>query len=162
MKSRKKTPAQMDREIAELLAASSAGRYMLGDTATGKDMREAHAFEVEQLQRNGGTGTLELGGGWNKLVRAYRVKLRLLNVHQPTRAQRHDPKLPAQTYAAVDRHGNVVATSSSVAGAMRHADTMLRTGALSVRGEYTSDGTHWGLGKGRRAAVRENGKWIVG
>jgi hypothetical protein len=159
---RKKTHAQMDREINELLAATGAARYMLVDTTTGKDMREAHAFEVEQLQRRGGAGSLELGGGWKNPVRHYNVKLRLLNVHQPTRAQRHDPKLPAETCTAKDRHGNVVATSSSVAGAMKHADTMMRTGSVSVRGEYTSDGTHWGLGKGREVARRESGRWLRG
>lgn len=159
----KKTPAQLDREIEALV--NQRARYMLVDATTGKDMREAHDFEIEHVQKHGnksGVAALELGGGWKNPARIYSVKLRLMNVHQPTRAQRHDPKLPAETYAALDRHGNVVATSKTIQGAMSHADTMMRTGALTVRGEYTSDGTLWGLGRGRVVASRENGKWLRG
>jgi len=101
-----------------------------------------------------------LGGGWKNPERSYLVRLRLLNVHQPTREQRQDPKLPAETYVAMDRYGNTVATSTTISGAMRHADTMMRTGYVTVRGEYTSDGQHWGFGKGRLIATRENGKWL--
>ena len=157
---KKKSPAQLDREIEDLL--NKRARYMLVDAATGKDMREAHDFEIEHIQRNAnkaGVASLLLGGGWKNPQRSYDVKLRLMNVHQPTREQRQDPKLPAETYTAMDRHGNTVATSSSVSGAMAHADTMMRTGSISVRGEYTSDGHHWGFGNGRLVAARENGKW---
>lgn len=53
----------------------------------------------------------------------------------------------------------VLNTSSSVQGAI--ASAPLR-GNLEVRGEYTSDGSHWGIGRGRLVAVRENGRWRLG
>lgn len=53
----------------------------------------------------------------------------------------------------------VLQTSTSVQGAIASAPPR---GNLQVRGEYTSDGTHWGLGRGRSVATRENGRWIVG
>lgn len=53
----------------------------------------------------------------------------------------------------------VLNTSASVQGAIAGAPPR---GDLQVRGEYTSDGSHWGLGFGRVVALREQGKWIVG
>lgn len=53
----------------------------------------------------------------------------------------------------------VLGTSSSVQGAMASAPSK---GDLQVRGEYTSDGSHWGIGRGRLVAVRENGRWMLG
>src|SRR6185503_7282506 len=44
------------------------------------------------------------------------------------------------------RRNELVSTSSSVQGAMASAPAR---GDVVVRGEYTSDGTHWGLGRGR-------------
>lgn len=163
-----RSKAEIDQEIEAFL--KQRARYMLVDATTGKDMREAHDFEIDHVQRTAdrrGVSTLRLGGGWKNPERTYEVRLRLMNVHQPTREQRRDPKLPAETYTAVDRHGNVVATSPSVAGAMQHADTMMRTGYVSVSGEYTSDGHHWGKGRGRVVAVREfrpehGFRWYVG
>jgi hypothetical protein len=63
-----------------------------------------------------------------------------------------------EQFAAVQR-GAVVSTSSTVQGAMASAPP---SGGVVVRGEYTSDGTHWGLGKGRLVASRENGRWVLG
>ena len=63
-----------------------------------------------------------------------------------------------EEFAALQR-AVVVSTSSSIKGAMSSAPT---TGDVVVRGEYTSDGTHWGLGRGRVVAQRENGRWILG
>ena len=164
-----KTNAQLDREIeAEL---NKRARYMLVDAVTGKDMREANEIEIVAIQKNRspkhpeGRAVIELGGGPGSGTRpkGYEVTLRMIGVHQPTRAQLANPKLPKETYAARDRHGNIVATSETVAGAMRHADTMLRTGELTVRGEYTSDGHHWGIGHGRTLARRASGgRWLVG
>jgi hypothetical protein len=53
----------------------------------------------------------------------------------------------------------VLNTSTTVQGAIASAPPR---GDLQVRGEYTSDGSHWGLGFGRVVALREQGKWIVG
>lgn len=53
----------------------------------------------------------------------------------------------------------VLNTSASVQGAIASAPPK---GDLVVRGEYTSDGSHWGLGFGRLVARRENGRWLVG
>lgn len=72
-----KSPAQMDREIAEALAESGHGRYMLVDNRTGKDMRIAHDFEVKLIQsKRYGVGILELGGGYGVPVKLYEVRLR--------------------------------------------------------------------------------------
>lgn len=53
----------------------------------------------------------------------------------------------------------VLNTSSSVHGAIASAPAR---GDLQIRGEYTSDGSHWGLGRGRLVARRENGRWLIG
>ncbi len=73
-----KTPAQLDREIADALEPTpGADRYMLVDNRTGKDMRIAHDFEVQQIQsKRHGIGMLELGGGWNTPAKLYEVRLR--------------------------------------------------------------------------------------
>jgi hypothetical protein len=74
-----KTPKELDDEIAEYLAkaAPDAGRYMLVDNRTGKDMRIAHDFEVKQIQsKRHGIAVLELGGGWNTPAKLYEVRLR--------------------------------------------------------------------------------------
>lgn len=72
-----KTPQQLDAEIAEYLAETDAGRYMLVDNRTGKDMRIAHDFEVQLIQsKRHGIAILELGGGWNTPAKLYEVRLR--------------------------------------------------------------------------------------
>jgi hypothetical protein len=77
-----KTSKQLDDEIAEFLADAEettpdAGRYMLVDNRTGKDMRIAHDFEVKQIQsKRHGIAILELGGGWNTPAKLYEVRLR--------------------------------------------------------------------------------------
>jgi hypothetical protein len=53
----------------------------------------------------------------------------------------------------------VINTSPSVQGAIASAPPK---GDLQVLGEYTSDGTHWGIGRGRLVARRENGRWLLG
>jgi hypothetical protein len=53
----------------------------------------------------------------------------------------------------------VLNTSTTVQGAIASAP---QRGNLEVRGEYTSDGSHWGLGRGRVVARREHGRWLVG
>ncbi len=78
----KKTSKQLNDEIAEWLADAQettpgSGRYMLVDNRTGKDMRIAHDFEVQQIQsKRHGIGMLELGGGWNTPAKLYEVRLR--------------------------------------------------------------------------------------
>lgn len=57
------------------------------------------------------------------------------------------------------RRNELVSTSTSVQGAIASAPAR---GDVVVRGEYTSDGTHWGLGRGRLVAQRENGRWTMG
>ncbi len=81
--------------------------------------------------------------------------------YHPTRAHRHNPKLPrGETFACLDRHGKVLGTSQTIQGAMSKAPA--GSSYAKVRGEYTSDGHHWGLGKGREVAVRESKRWQVG
>jgi hypothetical protein len=53
----------------------------------------------------------------------------------------------------------VLQTSTSVQGAIASSPAR---GDLQIRGEYTSDGSHWGLGRGRVVARREHGRWLVG
>jgi len=48
--SKSKTKAELDREIEALL--NKRARYMLVDATTGKDMREAHDFEIEHIRQN--------------------------------------------------------------------------------------------------------------
>lgn len=81
--------------------------------------------------------------------------------YQPTRSQQRDPKLPkGEIFTLLEaRTLKRLGTSSSVEGAMQKAPAK---GDVFVRGEYTSDGHHWGLGKGREVAQRENGRWLRG
>lgn len=144
MKATKKSPAQLDREIAEALRASPpAGttyasqwpkdrRFMLVDDKTGKDMRRALDFEVDQIQASRhGTKALELRGG------VYSVRLRDLD----------------EKFAVKNQRGEILGESSTVKGAMEKAPKD-KSYAI-VRGEYTRDGRYWGLGAGRQVAVRE-------
>lgn len=90
MPTKKKSPAQMDREINEALQASGAGRYMLVNNQTGKDMRPALDFEVKDLQRRRhGIGMLELGGVGTK-PKVYEVRLR--DLQAPKKEQREGHK----------------------------------------------------------------------
>jgi hypothetical protein len=71
---------------------------------------------------------------------------------------------PAESFTAkaVGHTGRVLGsvTSSSIQGAIEKADRELPADAeITVRGEYTSDGTHYGPGGGRAVAVKESGKW---
>ena len=81
--------------------------------------------------------------------------------YKPTRAQRHDPTLPKGEKFTVlaARTLKQLGSSSTIEGAMQKAPPK---GDVLVRGEYTSDGHHWGLGKGRLVAQRENGRWLRG
>jgi hypothetical protein len=63
-----------------------------------------------------------------------------------------------EQFASMQR-GAVVSTSSSIQGAMASAPPK---GDVAIRGEYTSDGTHWGVGRGRLVASRANGRWALG
>jgi hypothetical protein len=77
---------------------------------------------------------------------------------QPTRAQRANPKLPAgEIFTCMNRHGKVLGTSKTIQGAMQKAPN--DKSYAKVNGEYTSDGHHWGPGRGRSIATREGGKW---
>lgn len=50
--------------------------------------------------------------------------------------------------------------ADTVEGAQYRADQKWpRDWEVLIRGEYTSDGTHWGKGRGRAVAVREQGRW---
>jgi hypothetical protein len=130
-------PSQLDREIAEHLGQHK--RYMLVDAKTGKDMRPALDFEVKEIQASRyGTKQLALRGG------VYSTRLR-------------DPDEKFTVLEA--RTLKHLGSSSSIEGAMHKAPAK---GDVHVRGEYTSDGRHWGLGKGRMVAQRENGRWLRG
>jgi hypothetical protein len=58
-----------------------------------------------------------------------------------------------EMFAVMDRDGKILGRSYSVKGAMAMAPDG-KSYAI-VRGEYTSDGTNWGVGGGRQVAVRE-------
>jgi hypothetical protein len=67
------------------------------------------------------------------------------------------------TASAFGHRGNALGkwTAPSIVGAMTQANESAPVGVeVTIRGEFTSDGTHHGLGKGRVVAVRENGRWI--
>lgn len=85
----------------------------------------------------------------------------VLGEYRPRKQDRRDPTLPKdETFTCVDRNGKVLGTSKTVAGAMQKAPN--DRSYASVRGEYVSSGTKFGLGHGRRMAVRESGRWLVG
>lgn len=128
----KKTIAQLDREIATLVQGPR---------------RIAHV----------GFGTFPSSKFENPAWEKYLAGRQ----YHPTRAHRHDPRLPAgETFACLDRDGVVLGTSKTIAGAMRKAPA--GSSYAKVRGEYTSDGKHHGLGRGRLVAVREGRRWQVG
>lgn len=62
-------------------------------------------------------------------------------------------KIHPEMFAAMDRHGKILGTSRSVKGAMGYAPPDKTY--VSVRGEFTSDGTSHGVGRGRVVATRE-------
>ena len=117
---------------------------MLVDDKTGKDMRRAHDFEVDQIHASRrGVIALRLRGG------TYTARLRDLD----------------EKFVVKNQRGDVLGESSTVKGAMAKAPAD-KSYAI-VRGEYTSDGRYWGLGGGRQMAVREFDKsggfrWYVG
>ena len=67
--------------------------------------------------------------------------------------------------SAVDHRGAVkgVVRSPTVTGAMALADSKFpnRETSITVSGNFTSDGTYWGEGRGRVMAMRDFGKWRV-
>lgn len=69
-----------------------------------------------------------------------------------------------EMFVCMDRDLKEFGRAQSVQGAMDTAPPGNRYAI--VRGEYTSDGTHWGLGRGRQVAVREMGpsgfRWYRG
>lgn len=58
-----------------------------------------------------------------------------------------------EMFAVMDRAGKILGRSYTVKGAMAQAPEG-KTYAI-VRGEFTSEGTNWGVGRGRQVAVRE-------
>lgn len=122
---------------AELKRRRDARQYVLVDDDTGRDMRRAHDFEVDEIRASRhGTKLMELGNP----SRAHRVRLR-------------DTK---ERFSVVQR-GKIEGTSSSVADAMSIAPP---AGDAVVRGEYTSDGQFWGPGRGKIYAIREGKRWV--
>lgn len=68
-----------------------------------------------------------------------------------------------ESFTAICNHtGKVLGTAATVQSAMDRADVAKPRGGVTVRGEYTSDGTHWGPGQGRVLATREDTRWLVG
>ncbi len=129
----KKTAAQLDREIGELLSGSRQIAHVGFGTFPSSRFKNP-AWEQHLAERQ----------------------------YHPTRAHRRDPKLPkGETFTCTDRNGKILGTSKTIAGAMEKAPA--GSSYARVRGEYTSDGHHWGLGRGRQVAVREGSKrWQVG
>lgn len=67
-----------------------------------------------------------------------------------------------ELFATQPAHGDgvtVLQTNTSIQGAIAGAPAR---GDLQIRGEFTSDGSRWGFGRGRVVARRENGRWLVG
>ncbi len=132
------------RFIPPIRPAPSSRRFFLVNAQTGERMRRAHDFEVEQIAKSRhGTVLMDLGAVGAKQG-TYEVKL-----------------LDADERFAVSKGGKPIPSteSASMQGAMSKAPP---SGDVSVKGEYTSDGTYWGLGLGRVMARRENGRWLVG
>ena len=85
----------------------------------------------------------------------------VLGEYRPRRQDRRDPTLPKnETFACLDRNGKILGTSKTVAGAMAKAPK--DRSYATVRGEYVSMGAKYEIGHGRRMAVRESGRWLVG
>ena len=124
---RKKSPAQLEREIAEIL------------THGGDKRRVAHV----------GFGTF----AQSKLP----AKKPSPDPHRaslgPGPRSESERQIHPEMFAVMDRHGKIIGTSRSARGAMALAPND-KSYAL-VRGEYTSEGTKHGVGRGRQVAVRE-------
>jgi hypothetical protein len=131
------------------IGAEAGGRYQTFYA----DGRKSWAFEDGVLARDWST---EIGGK--------------VEDHGPGGYARHvergtlrTRKNPAEKFVAVARRHDGremgVWTSPSVEGAMRLADDHDKTHSITIRGESTSDGTHWGPGAGRVVAVREGKRW---
>jgi hypothetical protein len=68
-----------------------------------------------------------------------------------------------ETFSAICTHTNKVLCSAFTAkAAMELADKAKPVGGVIVRGEFTSDGSHWGPAQGRVVAAREYGRWSIG
>lgn len=130
-----KTAAQLNREIAAYFASEQGGGGRMGG--------KRHVAHV-------GFGTM------SKSKIPVRVKTR----DNPAARTADERAIHPESFAALDRHGKILGTSHTMRGAMAKAAD--DKSYVDVRGEWTSDGTHWSVGKGRRVAVREGGKWIVG
>jgi hypothetical protein len=64
---------------------------------------------------------------------------------------------------AVDHKGNEIwwAKGDTVQGIMAGADSKIpKAFTVTIRGDRTSDGTVWGPGQGRVAALRDHGTWV--
>jgi hypothetical protein len=89
-----------------------------------------------------------------------KIPVRVKTRDNPAGRTSSERAIHPEMFACVDRNGKILGTSRTMQGAMAKAPN--NSSYASVSGEWTSDGTHWGVGKGRRVAVREGGRWIVG
>jgi hypothetical protein len=71
----------------------------------------------------------------------------------PIRQSESEKMIHPEMFAVMDRTGKILGRSYSVKGAMALAPHD-KSYAI-VRGEFTSEGTNWGVGRGRQVAVRE-------
>jgi len=71
----------------------------------------------------------------------------------PIKRSESEEQIHPEVFALKNRSGKILGTSRTIKGAMALAPDD-KSYAL-VRGEYTSDGTNQGVGRGRQVAVRE-------
>lgn len=69
---------------------------------------------------------------------------------------------PRETFTIKTRFGTPIGVGATVRGAIDLARRLKPKGNLVICGDYTSDGTFWGAGKGRVVAFRDGGRWILG
>jgi len=146
---RAKTNAQIDREVAEILRQRTyrtetpegpkfrrswpAGRrYKLVNADTGEILRDAHDFEIDQIHASRGVVAMPLRSGTTN------VALKDID----------------ERFVVMNRNHDILGEGKTMQGAMDRAPK--DKSYAVVRGEYTSDGTYWGLGHGRDMATRES------
>lgn len=90
-----------------------------------------------------------------------KIPVRVKTKGNPAGRTQTERKIHPESFACLDRNGKILGTAYTIQGAMAKAPA--GSSYATVRGEWTSDGTHWGVGKGRVVATREGGsRWIVG
>ena len=139
---KKKTAAQLEREISASLARSTKGPRRFG------------GWYVPGVTPGTYSAHHEVEGSFP------RTKFQARKATDPKRASlgpgprtESEKQIHPEMFAVMDRDGKILGRSYSVKGAMALAP--YDKSYAVVRGEYTSDGTNHGVGRGRMVAVRE-------